>query len=254
MVAINDRKAASMEQVGRNAWAILHQWAEEFKIAAEEAQPGCSCGTFAVAAAHGLHDAVNMVLGKPAEYPEDFAKLSSFIAKLNAKDLTSRSRELFIEYVKDSPNWNGAPCVGCNVGGSKEDRGNLTHLKRAGLIVIERANGQAWIYFTSKGKTFAEELGLPEARYLRMALQVHRKRDILGEPAVIYGEDEDENDTETEKTLPSDLIGLVEEIAPEEALGAGIDDNEIKLAPAGMAQEDDLVQLWAATMKGLQNA
>ena len=48
--------------------------------------------------------------------------------------ITERSKQLFIKYANDAGNWNGTPLVGGNVGGSKEDRGNLTQLKKAGLV------------------------------------------------------------------------------------------------------------------------
>jgi len=51
-----------------------------------------------------------------------------------AENITSESKRVFIAYANDAPNWNGMPLVGGNVGGSKEERGNLTQLKRAGLI------------------------------------------------------------------------------------------------------------------------
>ena len=55
--------------------------------------------------------------------------------------ITARSLELFLEYAEDAPSWNGNPLVGGNVGGSKEDRGNLTQLKRAGLVETFKAYG-----------------------------------------------------------------------------------------------------------------
>jgi hypothetical protein len=71
--------------------------------------------------------------------------------------LTPRTVELFLEYARDAGNWSGTPCVGGNVGGSKEDRGNLTYLKRAGLIQTFKSDGQTWIEFTDAGKAFARQ-------------------------------------------------------------------------------------------------
>lgn len=78
--------------------------------------------------------------------------------------LTERSKELFFEYAKDAPNWSGNPLVGGNVGGSKEDRGNLTQLKRAGLITTFMDEGDAWIVFTDAGVAFAAENGVDVER------------------------------------------------------------------------------------------
>lgn len=85
-----------------------------------------------------------------------------------AENITSESKRVFIAYANDAPNWNGMPLVGGNVGGSKEERGNLTQLKRAGLITTDVDEGLTWISFTGKGKEFARSLGIamnnPRAR------------------------------------------------------------------------------------------
>jgi len=74
--------------------------------------------------------------------------------------LTDRSLELFLDYARDAGNWSGTPLVGGNVGGSKEDRGNLTHLKRAGLITTATDGPHKWVVFTDAGKRFAAEHGI----------------------------------------------------------------------------------------------
>ena len=80
-------------------------------------------------------------------------------AEAKAK-LTPRSYELLIDHMKDAPNWSGAPLVGGNVKFTKEDRGNLTQLKRAGLITTQLDEGNVWMYFTASGKELAAELGI----------------------------------------------------------------------------------------------
>lgn len=67
--------------------------------------------------------------------------------------LTPKSLQLFLDYAADADNWSGTPLVGGNVGGSKEDRGNLTQLKRAKLLTT-------WISFTDAGRAFAKENGI----------------------------------------------------------------------------------------------
>lgn len=74
-------------------------------------------------------------------------------------NITERSLALFIEYAKDAGNWGGTPLVGGNVGGSAEDRGNLTQLKQAGLIRTWNDDG-IWIAFTDAGKALAKDHGL----------------------------------------------------------------------------------------------
>jgi len=71
---------------------------------------------------------------------------------------TERDKALFIAYAKDAGNWSGNPLVGGNVGGSKEDRGNLTHLKKLGLVKTWTDEGNIWLAFTEEGRRVAREL------------------------------------------------------------------------------------------------
>jgi hypothetical protein len=75
-------------------------------------------------------------------------------------NITQTSKDLFLAYAKDAGNWSGQPLVGGNVGGTKEQRGNLTQLKQAGLITTFRDEGHDWIKFTDSGKQFAAENGV----------------------------------------------------------------------------------------------
>jgi hypothetical protein len=75
-------------------------------------------------------------------------------------ELTEASKALFLAYAKDAGNWSGTPMVGGNVGGSKEDRGNLTDLKKKGLIATFRDEGLDWISFTPLGVEFAASQGV----------------------------------------------------------------------------------------------
>ena len=77
-----------------------------------------------------------------------------------ATKITETSRALFLAYAEDAGNWSGVPLVGGNVGGSKEERGNLTQLKRAGLITTFADEGQTWLYFTDAGIAYAATLGV----------------------------------------------------------------------------------------------
>lgn len=74
--------------------------------------------------------------------------------------ITEKSKALFLEYANDACNWSNTPLVGGNVGGSKEDRGNLTQLKQAGLLETTKDDGCTWIIFTDAGKAFAAENGI----------------------------------------------------------------------------------------------
>jgi hypothetical protein len=79
---------------------------------------------------------------------------------MNKIELTEASLALFTAYAKDAGNWNGMPLVGGNVGGKKEDRGNLTDLKKKGLLTTFRDEGCDWISFTDLGVEFAASLGI----------------------------------------------------------------------------------------------
>ena len=86
------------------------------------------------------------------------------LAALAAKHkITATSLDVFIAYAMDAPNWSGSPLIGGNVGGGKEERGNLTQLKQAGLISTVRDDDRkdlAWLYFSPLGLELAAALGI----------------------------------------------------------------------------------------------
>jgi len=75
-------------------------------------------------------------------------------------DITAKSLMVFLAYADDAGNWNGTPHVGGNVGGTKDERGNLTQLKQAGLIHTFESDGANWLGFTETGKALAAEHGI----------------------------------------------------------------------------------------------
>ena len=75
-------------------------------------------------------------------------------------NITDQSKALFLAYARDAGNWNGTPLVGGNVGGSKEDRGNLTQLKITGLLKTFQDEGLTWVSFTDLGRVYAKENGV----------------------------------------------------------------------------------------------
>lgn len=75
-------------------------------------------------------------------------------------NITKQSLSVFLAYAKDAGNWGGTPLVGGNVGGTTEERGNLTQLKRAGLITTFKSDGEVWVQFTEAGVAFAAEHGV----------------------------------------------------------------------------------------------
>lgn len=74
--------------------------------------------------------------------------------------ITETSLKVFLAYAKDSKNWAGMSPIGVHVGGSKEERGNLTQLKKAGLITTMNSDRHDWIIFTAAGRKLAAKHGI----------------------------------------------------------------------------------------------
>jgi hypothetical protein len=75
---------------------------------------------------------------------------------MNIIDITETSLKVFLAYADDADNWNGTPLV-C---GDKAERGNLTQLKKAGLITTDIEEGHTWLFFTDAGKALAAKHGI----------------------------------------------------------------------------------------------
>lgn len=71
-------------------------------------------------------------------------------------NITDTSKQIFMSYAADAGNWSGCPMID----GNKQERGNLTQLKKAGLIDTFRDEGCLWLVFTEDGKKFAAENGV----------------------------------------------------------------------------------------------
>lgn len=72
-------------------------------------------------------------------------------------NLTESTKNLFVELVKDAPNWSGTPLFQ----GTKSQQGNLTDLKKNGLITTQQDSDNSrcfWVYFTDAGKKYAIDL------------------------------------------------------------------------------------------------
>lgn len=70
--------------------------------------------------------------------------------------LTEASLALFKALADDAANWSGTPPAWV----SKEERGNLTQLKRAGLLTTFVDEGDPFAQFTDAGIAFAAEQGI----------------------------------------------------------------------------------------------
>jgi hypothetical protein len=70
--------------------------------------------------------------------------------------LTAASQSLFINLASDADNWGGQPLVDI----SASQRGNLTDLKKNGLLSTFRYEGCDFADFTDAGKALAAEHGI----------------------------------------------------------------------------------------------
>lgn len=75
--------------------------------------------------------------------------------------ITDRSLNLFLVLANDAGNWSGTPPTDSNVDMTKAEQGNLTQLKRAGLVKTINDDGSAWVIFTERGIALAESHGIP---------------------------------------------------------------------------------------------
>jgi len=77
-------------------------------------------------------------------------------------NLTESTLALFTDLVEDADNWSGTPLFQ----GGKRERGNLTDLKKHGLVITQTEDGCTWVFFTEAGKAFAAEQHIEGAQYL----------------------------------------------------------------------------------------
>lgn len=70
--------------------------------------------------------------------------------------ITETSKQLFIGLAEDAANWSGEPPFW----GTKEERGNLTQLKRAKLLKTFTDEGDTFVCFTRLGAEYAAECGI----------------------------------------------------------------------------------------------
>ena len=70
--------------------------------------------------------------------------------------ITPASLELFLGLAEDAPNWSGTPMADVTA----QERGNLTQLKRVGLLTTYVDEGTPFAVFTDAGKQLASEHGI----------------------------------------------------------------------------------------------
>ena len=77
-------------------------------------------------------------------------------------NITPTSLALFVAFAQDSGQWAGVPLIGGNVDVGPALRGNLTQLKKAGLVQTDydSVENLTWLMFLPAGEAFATELGI----------------------------------------------------------------------------------------------
>ena len=77
---------------------------------------------------------------------------------MKTASLTPESLALFLALAKDAGNWSGSPMVDV----TPAQRGNLTQLKRAGLLTTFVDEGIAFADFTPAGIALADSHGVTD--------------------------------------------------------------------------------------------
>jgi hypothetical protein len=76
-------------------------------------------------------------------------------------NMSQKSLQLFLDYARDARNWpSQIPRLGGNVAMTKGGQGNISQLKRAGLIMSFRDDGYSYIFFTDEGIALAAKHGI----------------------------------------------------------------------------------------------
>ncbi len=74
----------------------------------------------------------------------------------NNDSLSPASLALFVELAKSAGDWGGQPLFE----GSDSERGNLTDLKKKGLVTTFEDRGDSFIIFTEAGTALAADKGI----------------------------------------------------------------------------------------------
>lgn len=80
------------------------------------------------------------------------------------KEITETPLALFLDLARDAGNWSGTPLLGGNVDIGAEGRGNITQLKKAGLLTTFADCGDTFAQFTDEGVAVAAEHGIGISR------------------------------------------------------------------------------------------
>ena len=76
-------------------------------------------------------------------------------------NLTPKSEELFKQFCDSTWDWSGTPLLEI----TSNQRGNLTDLKRKGLVNTDTDEGCEWVHFTKKGYDYANSQGYDYEKY-----------------------------------------------------------------------------------------
>jgi hypothetical protein len=80
---------------------------------------------------------------------------------MKTAELTTASLNTFLVYARDAGNWSDTPLVSDgNITCTKEMRGNLSDLKKKGLIIIGYDGDYKSVIFTAAGSELAAQHGI----------------------------------------------------------------------------------------------
>jgi hypothetical protein len=96
-------------------------------------------------------------LGEPVALVVEDKDAPKAPAKPKTAAITEQSKELFVAFCIEAPNWSGNPWTWTVT--DKAGQGNLTQLKKAGLIETGEDDKDSFVIFTDKGIAYAAELG-----------------------------------------------------------------------------------------------
>ncbi|HHJ15903.1 MAG TPA: hypothetical protein ENJ80_04310 [Gammaproteobacteria bacterium] len=97
--------------------------------------------------------------------------------------LTAASKKLFLALANDAENWSGTPMFE----GSKSERGNLTDLKKKGLVTTDTDEGVLWVGFTDTGIAYAAQEGIDMSYIDAAAAKVVKATTVAPEAAPAPG-------------------------------------------------------------------
>lgn len=164
---------ADMAQIGPQYWARFHALAQEFH---DQVGDSCNCGSLAVQAMQGFHDAVSVHLGKEPKYPKEMRAFAQFMQEATSKtqniEQAQASKHALIEFAKrvpsDTTSWevtmnrDGSGGIQA-VSGSRRTVSLVFRLgDKDGFVFDKREKGNTQVYTPAFARSTQEEASRPK--------------------------------------------------------------------------------------------